>query len=274
MVDQGAMRDERDQLGAQMYAAVMAAPAPDPNTVLTAAGTRQFVFGEIWNRPGLTRKERRLVTLALVAESSDLQSMHDQAYGALRSGDLTYDELQEVILHFAVYSGWPKASRLDDAVSEQWRRVQTEDGGAAGALPPPRIADEPFDAAKRDARGERVFGEVMTFDAPPPLTPYLSNGVRGFVFGEMWDRPGLTRKERRFVTLACVCAADAVIPIQSHIFASLKSGDVSIDELSEVSLHCAVYCGWPKGSFFETTALEQWGEIQASGGPLGERRLS
>jgi 4-carboxymuconolactone decarboxylase len=263
-----AVTDGRDGSGAATYALVTATPAPPGDTVLSLVGTQRFVFGEIWNRPGLTRKERRLVTLILVAESGDLQSMNEHVYGALRSGDLTFDEMQEVVLHFAVYSGWPKATRFDESVVTQWRRLRAEDGLDPSALPVTRTPEGPFDASKRDACGVDAFVDVMTLDAPPPLTPYLENGVRGFVFGEMWNRPGISRKERRLVTLACVCAADAVTPIQSHIYAALNSGDVSLDEINEVALHCAVYCGWPKGSVFEVAVFEQWEKIQSQGGPI------
>jgi 4-carboxymuconolactone decarboxylase len=261
--------DERDARGAATFEEVMAQPAPAPDTVLSAIGVRQFVFGEVWNRGGLTRKERRLVTLAAVAETSQETELDAHVYGALRSGDLTIDELQEVVLHFAVYSGWPKAARVDRAMTEQWRRVQHEDGITATGAPAPWRPEAAFDAGARDERGAVVFEEVMTFPPPQPNTPYTDVGVRGFVFGEMWDRPGLTRKERRFITLACVCAADAATPVESHVFAALNSGEVSVDEAHEVGLQCAVYSGWPKASFFESVVLAQWRKITAAGGPQG-----
>lgn len=269
MADDSGTLDERDARGAARFEEVMARPAPGPDTVLAAVGVRQFVFGEVWNRGGLTRKERRLVTLAAVAETGLEDEIDAHVYGALRSGDLTVDELQEVVLHFAVYSGWPKAARFDRAVTEQWRRVQEDDGVEPTGVPAPPRPDAAFDHQARDARGVVLFEEVMTFPPPPPDTPYTDVGVRGFVFGEMWDRPGLTRRERRFITLACVCAADANTPVESHVYAALNSGDVTDDEAHEVGLQCAVYCGWPKGSYFESVVLAQWRRITADGGPKG-----
>ena len=57
-------------------------------------------------------------------------------------------------------------------------------------------------------RGRRAFADVMTFPAPDDSTPATANMI-DFVFAEVWERPGLSRRDRRFVTLPCVAAADA-----------------------------------------------------------------
>jgi 4-carboxymuconolactone decarboxylase len=87
--------------------------------------------------------------------------------------------------------------------------------------------------------------------------PYSGAGILNFVFGEMWLRPGLGMKERRLVTVACVAIQDAPIPILSHVYAALKSRDVSFDEMDEVALHFAAYYGWPKASHLSQVIGEQ-----------------
>ena len=82
----------------------------------------------------------------------------------------------------------------------------------------------------------------------PPLTPYLEHGVVDSVFGELWDRPGLSRRDRRFITLACVAAAAVDEPVQQHVYAALASGDISREEFQEIVLHFAYYPGWPRAS--------------------------
>ena len=52
-------------------------------------------------------------------------------YAALNSGDLTITEMRETVLHFAVYAGWPKASRFNIVVDEQWARIIDERGESA-----------------------------------------------------------------------------------------------------------------------------------------------
>ncbi|MCW3065913.1 MAG: hypothetical protein JWN32_3085 [Solirubrobacterales bacterium] len=69
----------------------------------------RYAWGEIWSRPGLDRRERSLITLALLtALASDELELHVR--GAVRNG-LTRDEIREVLLHSAVYAGVPAANR-------------------------------------------------------------------------------------------------------------------------------------------------------------------
>ena len=93
-----------------------------------------FVFAEVWERPGLSRRDRRFVTLPCVAAADAEGPLRDHVYAALNSGDVTITEMRETVLHFAVYSGWPKASRFNMIVDEQWERIHRERGQA---VPPP-----------------------------------------------------------------------------------------------------------------------------------------
>jgi 4-carboxymuconolactone decarboxylase len=106
-------------------------------------------------------------------------------------------------------------------------------------------------AEARTATGRRRYREVMVSDAPPPITPYLDRGVVDSVFGELWDRSGLSRRDRRWVTLACVGAAAVNTPIEQHVYAALASGDISREEMQEFILHFAYYAGWPRASALE-----------------------
>jgi 4-carboxymuconolactone decarboxylase len=69
----------------------------------------RYAWGEVWSRPGLDRRERSLITLALLtALGSDELELHVR--GAVRNG-LTREEIGEVLLHSAVYAGVPAANR-------------------------------------------------------------------------------------------------------------------------------------------------------------------
>ena len=78
----------RRRRGTDLYQEVMGRPAPEPDSALTAT-LIDFVFAEVWSRPGLTRKERRLISLACVCADDDPAVMGQHFYGALSSGDLT-----------------------------------------------------------------------------------------------------------------------------------------------------------------------------------------
>ena len=124
------------------------------------------------------------------------------------------------------------------------------------------VADEI--AAARTETGRRVYQEVMVSPAPPPMSPFLANGVVDAVFGELWDRPGLSRRDRRWVTLACVAAAAVEEPIRQHVHAALASGDISREEFQEFVLHFAYYAGWPRASALEMTYYSVIAELDAA----------
>ena len=69
----------------------------------------RYAWGEVWSRPGLDRRTRSFVTVALLTalRSHDELAVHIRA--ALRNG-VTPDELREVLLHTAVYAGVPAAN--------------------------------------------------------------------------------------------------------------------------------------------------------------------
>lgn len=120
-------------------------------------------------------------------------------------------------------------------------------------------------AEERTEIGRRRYREVMVSDAPPPMTPYLARGVVDSVFGELWDRPGLSRRDRRFITLACVAAAAVEVPVEQHVYAAMASGDLSREEMQEVVLHFAYYAGWPRASALEAAYYKAVARLDAEG---------
>ena len=70
----------------------------------------RYAWGEIWSRPGLSRQERSLVTLAVLAAMQHEHELAMHVKAALRNG-LTPEAIQEVLLQVAVYAGVPVANR-------------------------------------------------------------------------------------------------------------------------------------------------------------------
>lgn len=262
--DEGAAAARRATARAE-FESVMTFPPPDPFSPYSDLGVLGFVFGEVWNRPGLDRRARRWITLASVAVCDSVVPIEMHVYAALKSGEISVAEMQEFVLHLAVYSGWPKASMMEGTTMKMWAQVRKElgadapDAEPADALPVGGGIDDP---EARRVRGQKSYLFVNTTPPPPPTTPFFGPGILDFVFSEMWTRPGLSMRDRRFITLACVGAADAVTPIESHVYAALKTGDVTLAEMQEFVLHFAVYCGWPKASMMEATTMRMWARIQ------------
>jgi 4-carboxymuconolactone decarboxylase len=71
--------------------------------------TDEVLFGDVWKRPGLTRRDRSLVTVAALVAGYRTNEMPFHMKRALDNG-VTRDELIETITHLAFYSGWPTAN--------------------------------------------------------------------------------------------------------------------------------------------------------------------
>ncbi|ABM14193.1 carboxymuconolactone decarboxylase family protein [Mycolicibacterium vanbaalenii] len=236
---------------------IMTFPPPEV-TSPAAAHILAFVFADVWQRPGLSRRDRHFVTLPCVAAADAEGPLRDHVYAALNSGEVTITEMREAVLHFAVYGGWPKASRFNMIVDEQWHRIHGERGVEVPPPPPLLPLTTPSDPEARLAAGEQSFKDVNCLPfAPARDDPFHGAGILNFVFGEMWLRPALGMRERRLITVACVAFQDAPYPIISHVYAALKSRDLSFTEMDELTLHFAAYYGWPKAAHLSQVAAEQ-----------------
>ncbi|KLO27498.1 carboxymuconolactone decarboxylase [Mycolicibacter heraklionensis] len=242
--------------GARAFAELMTIPAPDATPA--AATMLDFVFDQVWQRPGLSRRDRWFIALPCLAAADTEAPLREHVYAALGSGDVTIDEIREAVLHFAVYSGWPKASLFNMIVDEQWARIHAERGEPVPPPAPLLPLSTPSDPEARLQCGEQTFRDVNCLPYTPTRDdPYSGAGILNFVFGEMWLRPGLGMKQRRLVTVACVAFQDAPYPIMSHVYAALKSRDVSFDEIDEAALQFGAYYGWPKASRLMQVIEEQ-----------------
>ncbi len=78
--------------------------------------TAEHLFAEIWNRPGLTYRDRRLVLIGLLVG----RGLHDvvglQLEAALTTGELDADALREIVILLTHYAGWPDGAKLNSQV--------------------------------------------------------------------------------------------------------------------------------------------------------------
>jgi 4-carboxymuconolactone decarboxylase len=80
--------------------------------------TVDHLFGTIWNRPGLSMRDKRIMTLTAVAALGNADLAEIQANAALHNDELTGDELKEMAVFLTQYLGFPLGSKLDGAVSK------------------------------------------------------------------------------------------------------------------------------------------------------------
>ncbi len=86
---------------------------PETNSFIDVAPelgelTRDLLFGKIWERPGLSKRDRSLITVAALTALYRTEQIRPHIRRALAHG-VTKDELRELILHMAFYAGWPTA---------------------------------------------------------------------------------------------------------------------------------------------------------------------
>lgn len=92
-----------------------------------------------------------------------------------------------------------------------------------------------------------VLGDAHVDRAEAGRTP-LTNDFQDFItrcaWGEVWTRPGLDRRTRSCITVAMLVALNQMEELEMHLRGALNNG-VTVDELREVLLQTAVYCGMP-----------------------------
>jgi 4-carboxymuconolactone decarboxylase len=119
-------------------------------------------------------------------------------------------------------------------------------------------------AENRTERGRKLASEIAGVELPSFNTTPMADAARDFVFGEVWDRPGLDKRSRLWITLACVVATGAPVPVKTYARAAVKSGLVTMAELREFVLHFAMYQGFPKATVMETALSEVEVELEAA----------
>src|SRR5438552_17202065 len=86
------------------------ARAPFADIAPALAGyTDTVLFGDVWERPGLSKRDRSLITVATLVALYRTNELPNHLKRALDNG-VTRDELVELITHLAFYSGWPTAN--------------------------------------------------------------------------------------------------------------------------------------------------------------------
>ena len=71
--------------------------------------TQEVLFGQVWERPGLSKRDRSLITVATLVAGYRTNELPFHMKSALENG-VTKDELVELVTHLAFYAGWPAAS--------------------------------------------------------------------------------------------------------------------------------------------------------------------
>lgn len=82
------------------------------------AYTADHLFGEIWQRPGLSDRDRRLLLIGMLCTHGAQDVLSIQVPAALRAGELDEAALREIVIMACHYAGWPVGARLNSLVED------------------------------------------------------------------------------------------------------------------------------------------------------------
>lgn len=108
-----------------------------------------------------------------------------------------------------------------------------------------------MDERKRHEQGMKarrsVLGDAHVDRAESNKTDFTAEFqdlITRYAWGEMWTRPGLDKKTRSLITVAILVALNRPEELRLHLRGALKNG-AKKDDIKEVLLHTAIYCGVP-----------------------------
>ena len=191
------------------------------------------VLGEVWKRPGLSGRDRSIVTLAALVTRNQTVEMPYYLTLAIDNG-VKPAEISEIITHLAFYSGWGNAMSAIAVTKD----VFAERKIGADQLTPVSPSLLPLNEAAEADRSKRVgeqFGAVF-----PGVVQYTTD----VLFRDLWLRPGLAPRDRSLVTISSLVASGQVAQLTGHVNIGMNNG-LTQAEIAEAITHLAFYVGWP-----------------------------
>ncbi|WP_328530559.1 NAD(P)-binding domain-containing protein [Nocardioides sp. NBC_00368] len=126
----------------------------------------------------------------------------------------------------------------------------------------PPVADDKFaDLPEARARGLRKMEEVYGFDMADGEGDFFRY-TADHLFGDIWQRPGLTTRDRRLLLIGLLAGRGAADVLGIQIPAAYANGELSEDELREIVVFLSHYAGWPDGARMNTVVEETIGKAQ------------
>ncbi len=121
---------ERRQRGVETMKKVYAGDVvtPPPGVMAFSDLMLEQLFAEVWTREALSIKERRLVLLGVIGALGEKDTFQIQVKAALKNGELTPEQVREVLITLANYAGYPRAAGLIGATEGTIAAVEKEKG--------------------------------------------------------------------------------------------------------------------------------------------------
>ncbi|WP_409035361.1 4-carboxymuconolactone decarboxylase [Lacihabitans sp. CCS-44] len=110
-----------------------------------------------------------------------------------------------------------------------------------------------------DAHVDKANSKINDFNAD------FQSFITNYAWGEIWTRPGLSKHNKSLITLAMLIALNRPAEFKMHVKAAFNNG-VSADEIKEVIMQSALYCGLPAANDAFHLALEVFSPLTPDGG--------
>ena len=94
--------------------------------------TADHLFADIWDRPGLSDRDRRLLLIGLLAGQGAADVLGIQIPAAHANGELGDEALREIVVFLSHYAGWPNGARINSIVEETIARARRRRAAAEG----------------------------------------------------------------------------------------------------------------------------------------------
>ncbi|MEO8164878.1 MAG: 4-carboxymuconolactone decarboxylase [Betaproteobacteria bacterium] len=101
-----------------------------------------------------------------------------------------------------------------------------------------------------------------TLNTKTPFNDEFQDLITRYAWGEIWTRPGLPRHTRSIATLAMLVALNRPDELKLHLRAAANNG-VTRDEIKELLMQCAIYCGVPAANAAFHLAKDVFAEMDA-----------
>jgi len=86
------------------------------------------LFAEVWTRDVLSMRDKRILLLGIIAEKGEKETFKIQAKASLKRGEMTPEELRELLLFIAQYAGYPRAAGMMYMIEEAIAEAASETG--------------------------------------------------------------------------------------------------------------------------------------------------
>ncbi len=103
--------------------------------------------------------------------------------------------------------------------------------------------------------------KLTPLDPIRDVAPKLVELTEDVLFGDLWERPGLSRRDRSLITVATLVALNRTEQLPYHLALALENG-LTKDEIGEAITHLAFYSGWPTSISAATIAKKVFEERQ------------